>query len=71
VGANEDISPALAILLEAIAEEIGIHQDQLSVEMETKAVRALLEAYRLGGNAVYDRPTLVTPRPFPKIDSDD
>jgi len=67
VGANEDIQPALAILLEAIAEELGANQDDLSVELETKAIRALLEAYRMGGDAVYKRTTL-TPRPFPAPD---
>lgn len=70
MGASEEVAPTLAILLEAIAEEKGVTQDQLSVELESKTVSALLEAYRLGQQSVYNRPTVPTPMAFPAVRPD-
>lgn len=66
MGQLEDIAPALAILLEGIAEELNVHQDQLPPNLEAKAIKALLEAHRVGGQAVYKRTTF-TPQPMPAV----
>ena len=66
MGQLEDIAPALAILLEGIAEEFNLHQEQLPPDLEPKLIKALLEAHRVGGRAVYNRRTF-TPQPIPAI----
>lgn len=66
MGQLEDIAPALAILLEGIAEEFDLLQDQLPPGLETKAIKALLETHRLGRQAVYNRNTF-TPQPMPAV----
>ena len=70
MGASEEVAPVLAILLEAIADEMKIHQDHLSVRVESKIVRGLLECYRLGADSVYNRPTIETPQPFPAAEQE-
>lgn len=66
MGQLEDIAPTLAILLEGVAEEFDLHQDQLPSNLEAKIIKALLETYRLGGQAVYNRKTF-TPQPMAAV----
>ena len=63
MGSTDDLKPILEILLAAIAEERGVTQEYLSVEIEQVALKALMEAYKLGDRKAHDRPTLIPRRP--------
>ena len=61
MGTNKDLAPVLEILLAAIAGELNTTQEYLSLEIEQVALKALIEAYRLGDQSAHTRPTI-----FPK-----
>lgn len=65
------VSDLIEIILSTVAQEAGVTQDQLSVEVVSVVTRGVLEAYKRGDEYAHDRPTEPpvprnpTPRPMP------
>ena len=69
MSAHTRVADLIEIILNSVAQEARVTQDQLSVEIESVVTRGVLEAFKRGEDYAHDRPTdpaLLTPtRSFP------
>jgi hypothetical protein len=57
VSAHGRVVDLIEIILHAVAEETGVMQDQLSVELESVVTRGVLEAFKRGSEDAHEHPT--------------